>query len=244
VVSKTNFYIGICIVMSFYQDTVGFIIHQRDYSNNSLIIEFFSQDLGMVHLIAKGIKKNKQQKSQLHYFSLLKIQYYGKSNLKTLSSLNLLKLKYFDNIVDKTAGLYLNELLHYSLVEFDKAETLFNCYQGSLSKLGKGRLTPILRNFEKELLKHNGFELSINTSIQDDCWIGIDEQMGFSTAQNKSDQLCKNKDLKQFLANQIEDKGAQKRINKFMIHAINLSLNNRRLFARELLMTLTSKNSR
>lgn len=229
--------------MSFYQETIGFLIHQRNYRNSSMIIEFFSQDQGMLHIVAKGIKNNKQLKSQIQYFSPLKIQYYGKSNLKTLSSINILKLKNFDNIINKTAGLYLNELLHYSLVEFEKVEALFSCYQDSLSQLGMGKLTPILRNFEKELLKHNGFELSVNPLIQDDCWIGIDEQMGLSKAYKESDKLCINLDLKQFLSSQIVDNKAQKRINKFMMQAIDLSLNNRRLYSRELLMTLTCVKS-
>ena len=67
--------------MSFYTETSGYVIHQRSYKDSSLIIEFFSQDFGKIQLIAKGIKKNKHLKSQLQYFNLVKIQFYGKSQL-------------------------------------------------------------------------------------------------------------------------------------------------------------------
>lgn len=226
--------------MSFYKDTFGYIIHQRDYKNNSLIIEFFSQDYGLLHIIAKGIKNNKLLKSQIQYFSLLKIQYYGKSNLKTLTSIDVIKYQQFDDIIDRTAGLYLNELLHYSLVEFEKAESIYQSYEDSLSEIGRSKLTPILRSFEKELLKYNGFELNVPPFLNDESWLGIDSNIGLSVTSIQSEKLCKCIDLRQFLDNKILEKTAQKRLNKFMMHAIDMSLNNRRLYSRELLITLTS----
>jgi DNA repair protein RecO (recombination protein O) len=226
--------------MSLYNEVQGYLIHQRNFSNNSLILEIFCQESGMVHILAKGIKTNKRLKSQLQYFSPLKIQYFGKSNLKTLASINLLAIKKFENIIDNTAGLYLNELLHHSLLEFESAELLYHCYRNTIQQLGKGKLTPLLREFEKQLLKHNGFELNINPNINADDWISIDEHMGLFQANTKNDKLCKNEDLIKFLANQKLDNKAQKRINKFMLQAINMSLNNKRIYSRELLKTLTT----
>ena len=229
--------------MSFYQETIGYVIHQRNYSNSSLIIEFFSQDYGMIHVIAKGIKSNKRLRSQIQYFSSIKIQFYGKSNLKTLSSIDILKSKNFENIINNTAGLYLNELLHHSLVEFDKVDELYLCYQESIRKLGKGKLTPILRNFEMELLKHNGFELSESHDIHDTSWIGIDENIGISAPQKQQDQLCLHGDLKLIVSKTKPGNQAQKRINRFMMKAIDMSLNHRRLYSRELLISLTTNKS-
>ena len=226
--------------MSLYKQAQGYLIHQRDFSNSSLIIEFFSLEYGMISIIAKGIKTNKLLKPQLQYFSPLKIQYYGKSQLKTLVAINVLDSLSFDNIIEKTAGLYLNELLHYSLAEFDLAEKLYQSYQNALSLLGKGKLTPILREFEQELLKYNGFELNCNLSISNDCWICIDEHMGITEASKDSDKLCKNADLIKFLSHQSLGRDEQKRINRFMIQAIDMSLNYRRLYSREMLKTLTS----
>jgi len=226
--------------MSFYKETLGYVLHQKDYKNSSMIIEFFSQDCGMLHLIAKGIKNNKLLKSQIHYFSLLKIQYYGKSSLKTVTSINLIKLQKFDNIIERTAGLYLNELLHYSLSEFEQADNLYQSYQNALSKLGTIKLTPILREFELQLLKHSGFELSINSNIIDSDWIGIDEHEGVTVASIDSKKLCKNSDLKKFLSHQNLSKEERKRINKFMVQAIDMSLNFRKIYTREMLKTLTS----
>lgn len=230
--------------MNFYKETTGYIIHQRDFKNNSLILEFFSYDHGMIHVVAKGIKNNKRLKSQLHYFSPIKIQYYGKSSLKSLSSINLLTLTTFDNIIEKTAGLYLNELLHYSLIEFEKADVLYKCYENSLSRLGHNKLTKILRDFERELLKHNGFEISINASTKDECWLGIHEQMITEVNEKDANKLCKSRDLNSFLLGRELSKQSQKRFNKFMLHAINMSLNNKNIISRELLIGLTTDKIR
>ena len=97
--------------MNKYNETIGYIIHTRAFKNSSLIIEFFSKDYGLIHFVAKGIKKNKHLKSQLHYFSLLKVQFTGKSSLKTLCAINVIEEVSFANIIHKTAALYLNELL-------------------------------------------------------------------------------------------------------------------------------------
>ncbi|MFK8011026.1 MAG: DNA repair protein RecO [Marinicellaceae bacterium] len=223
-----------------YHETVGYIIHQRDFRNSSIIIEFFSQDFGLLHILAKGIKKNKQLKTQLHYFSLLKIQFFGKSNLKTLTSINLLKQTNYKNIIHKTAGLYFNELLHFSLLEQDKAESLFLNYQKNLLNIGHDKLSPVLRSFEKEILKYNGFELSHDSSIEDDCWLGFDQHMTLSKVNIQSKRLCMNSDLKQFLMGKINNIDTHKRINNLMQHAINLSINHKRLVSREMLKALTS----
>jgi DNA repair protein RecO len=76
--------------MSFYKQATGYIIHQRKFKNNSQIIEFFSYEFGKFQLVAKGINSNKNLVSQLQLFSLAKIQFYGSSYLKTLTSINLL----------------------------------------------------------------------------------------------------------------------------------------------------------
>ena len=40
--------------------TPCYILHSRNYSESSLILEIFSRNYGRVNLIAKGAKKNKK----------------------------------------------------------------------------------------------------------------------------------------------------------------------------------------
>jgi DNA repair protein RecO (recombination protein O) len=227
--------------MSFYREATGYLIHQRNFKDSSLIIEFFSKEYGMLPLIAKGIKKNKLVKSQLQFFHLLKIQFYGKSQLKTVVSVNSLQAINLERLIDKTAGFYLNELVHYSLVENEVAEPLIQCYAHVLEKLGHQKLTPLLRMFEKHILKINGFELNVDSFIHKDMWLGVDDNMGLNKAINASQKLCKVEDLNKFINNEKLDRDAQQRINKVMMKLIDMSVSFKRLYSRELLISLTKK---
>ena len=226
--------------MSRYKETTGYIIHQRAFKDSSLILEFFCQDNGKMQLIAKGIKKNKKLRSQVQYFSLIKVQYFGKSQLKTVSALNIINQISHKNLIEKTAGLYLNELLHHSLVENDSADNIYQCYQYVISQLGKEKLTPLLRLFEKNLLKYNGFELNIESYEAPEIWLTIKDDFGLMAATNGSEKLCQVSDLKNYLVGNKLDRQSQKRVNKLMYNAINMSLNHRKLYARELLKFVTT----
>ena len=225
--------------MSFYKEATGYIIHQRNFKDTSLIIEFFSMEYGLIHLIAKGIKKNKSLKPQLQFFHLLKIQFFGKSQLKTVTALNSIHSLVFNRLIDKTAALYLNELIHYSLIENEQSNALFKGYEKSLSLLGKHKLTPLLRNFEQLILKHNGFEIHIATIDQGDGWFGVDDNVGLIKTDNNSQKLCTAEDLHHFLKGDKLNAEAQKRINKMMMRLIDISVSFKRLFSRELLISLT-----
>lgn len=227
--------------MSLYAETIGYIIHQRNFKDSSLIIEFFSKDIGKIQLIAKGIKTNKKLKPQIQLFSLLKIQFFGKSQLKTLSAVNIVSQYNYSGIIERTAGLYLNELLHYSLVEFEKTEDVFNDYQNTLRELGKQKLTPLLRQFEKGILRYSGFELNVDSFENAESWITIDNLKGLIETNTHSQKLCKVDDLTKFLDDKQLNPREQKRINRLMLKAIDMCVSHKRLYSRELLKSIFSQ---
>ena len=227
--------------MARYKETTGYIIHQRAFKDTSLILEFFSKELGLIHIIAKGIQKNKLLKQQLHYFSLVKVQYFGQSQLKTLSNIETIELLNFKELLHQTTGLYLNELLRYSLIECDQDFELFSCYQKTLKKIGHFRLTTLLRRFEKEILKYNGFELDVSSFFNDSDWLSLSETHGLYVNNKENQGLCQVADLRCFLSHKKMDKISEKRINKFMLIAIDLSLSHKKIYSRELLKSITIK---
>jgi DNA repair protein RecO (recombination protein O) len=227
--------------MAKYYETTGYLIHTKDFKNSSLIIEFFSQEYGMIHLLAKGIKKNKQLKSQLHYFNLLKVQFVGKSSLKTLTSVNILENTHFDRLVDKMAGMYLNELLHLSLLEGDVAKPLFQSYFSSLQKLGKMQLPLLLRRFEFQLLKYNGFEISVHHFSNPNIGLYIDETAGLVSTTKDALKLCSVSDLTAFLNGKKLTSIELKSVNKLFYAAVNLSLSHKKIHSRDMLKSLLSK---
>jgi DNA repair protein RecO (recombination protein O) len=227
--------------MSLYKETTGYIIHQRSFKDSSLILEFYSQDDGLLHLLAKGIKTNKKLNIHLQYFSLLKVQYFGKSQLKTISQINVIENRQLDGLIEKTAGLYLNEIIRYSVLENQGSLALFNCYRDVIQRLGTQKLAPLLRGFEKELLKYNGFELSVDSFTNTEAWLTVDENLGLQLTNKKAEKLCQVGDLKRFLSGQKLVGLAQKRLNKLMLKMMDMSLSYRKIYSREMLKSITSK---
>ncbi len=227
--------------MSLYQQAQGFIIHQRAFSDTSQIIEFFSQDHGVIHVLAKGIKTNKNWAAQIQPFALLKIQYFGRSSLKKLSQINVLQNHCPQGLVHNTVGLYLNELIHHGLTENDPAEALFDMYQQTLIELGQSTITALLRRFEYQWLKHNGFDINVEHIDDPKAWLGVDAQQGIAITQQHSKRLCKVVDVEDFLHQRPLQRDAQKRFNAFMVAMIDMSLSYRKLYSRELLKSLMSK---
>jgi DNA repair protein RecO (recombination protein O) len=221
-----------------YFETNGYIIHLRDYQDSSMIIEFFSEEQGKIQLIAKGIKKNKLLKSQVQYFNRLTIQYYGKSSLKTLSSINILHIHNYPNIIEKTAGMYLNELLHYCLHENDSTLSVYQNYEYVLEHLGEYPLGFLLRQFEKEIIKYCGFELSVDKNCHPESWLSFDASKGLIETHKESEKICQVKDITAFIHKQKLSRASQIRINSLMIKLVNLSVNSRRLYSREMLIDL------
>jgi len=227
--------------MAKYCETTGYLIHTRAFKNSSLIIEFFSQDFGLMHLVAKGIKTNKELKSQLQYFNLLTIQFYGKSSLKNLTSLNLLEHFSLTNLVDKMSAMYMNELIHLSLTQDEEAKLLFQAYKNSLHSFGTMKRSVILRHFEFQLLKQNGFELSVKHLHHQDDWLTIDQNHGLLQTTKESLKLCLVSDLTRFINGDKLTKTELKNVNKIMYAAINMSLSQKKLYSRDMLQSLLSK---
>lgn len=223
--------------MSFYKQATGYIIHQRNFKNNSLIIEFFSKEFGKFQVVAKGIKSNKLLSSQTQFFSLAKIHFFGGSDLKTLTSINLLEEREFENVLLKTSALYLNELVHLNIIENENTNQLFKAYQKAIENLGKDKLFTVLRTFEWQLLKFNGFEISLN-DIDSQYWISMHENHELKYQESESQNDCKVMDLLDFLAEKPLDKASQRRINKFMENMISICFSHRKIYSKELIKSL------
>ena len=104
-----------------------FLLHQRSYGETSIIADVFTQKSGKISFIAKGAKKPKSKFfGYLVPFQKLKITYSGRSELKTLTSIDR-DLASNSNTFSKVSYslLYINELLMKLLPKDAKHEELF-----------------------------------------------------------------------------------------------------------------------
>ncbi len=143
-------------------DQPAFILHRRDYSNSSLILELLTADFGRVGLVAKGARKRRDVGSFQPGYRLA-VGWRGHGELKTLSAIDSRR-------IDVPADcylplLYINELLLALTRRFDPLPGLFERYQYLLLSFGREDLETALRRFEIELLGALGLMPALDRTI-------------------------------------------------------------------------------
>ena len=144
----------------------AYLIHQRPYSETSQIINLFSRHYGRVDAIAKGSKRPKSKfKSFLQPFSPILVSWSGRSQLKTLRSVDINSGKQ-SNVSRKhlMSAFYLNELILSFLTTADPYPDLFDAYSLAINNLSNADSSEIiLREFEIELLTEIGYAINFRT---------------------------------------------------------------------------------
>ena len=144
----------------------AYLIHQRPYSETSQIINLFSRHYGRVDVIAKGSKRPKSKfKSFLQPFSPILVSWSGRSQLKTLRSVDISSSKQ-PNVSGKhlMSAFYLNELILSFLTTADPYPDLFDAYSLAIENLSSADSSEIiLREFEIELLTEIGYAINFRT---------------------------------------------------------------------------------
>lgn len=147
--------------------TPVYIIHSCKYKENSLLIDVFSREYGVLKLLAKGARKNKRQQGigfslyQQYLFS-----WYLKTDLGILTDIELsnpitvLKGKRI------LLGFYLNEIIIRLLNKHEPFPDLFDYYCLTLINLINNSAEEIfLRFFEKKLLQSIGYGLVLDHDV-------------------------------------------------------------------------------
>jgi DNA repair protein RecO (recombination protein O) len=146
-----------------------YVLHTYPFKETSLIVELFSYRFGRVTTTAKGARRPRSaMRGMLQSFQPLQATWSGKSDIKTLHSLDwaegLLLIK-GDALM---CGFYLNELLLRLLPREDAHENLFNYYKEALQTLtNTDDLATTLRRFELKLLQELGYAVPLSYDEQD-----------------------------------------------------------------------------
>jgi len=142
------------------------ILHHRPYRETSLILEVFTQDYGVIAVIAKGVRQQKSKTAGLlQPFSQLSISYLNKHGLKTLTQVEFV-VNYALQGLALYCGFYVNELVQKFLHRDDPHPELFKRYQACL----QGLLQPdgieqSLRYFELDLLQAAGYGVQLEFDV-------------------------------------------------------------------------------
>jgi DNA repair protein RecO (recombination protein O) len=151
------------------QQQNAFILHQRNYSETSLLLELYTRRHGRIGLIAKGARRpSNKSRGMLKPFQPLLVGWSGRGELMVLTGaepdgagVDLVGRSLY-------CGFYLNELLMRLLHRHDPHEALYDRYnQALLGLCGEPTRESILRIFEKHLLRELGYGLQLERESDD-----------------------------------------------------------------------------
>lgn len=220
-----------------------FLLHQRSYGETSIIADVFTQKSGKISFIAKGAKKPKSKFfGYLVPFQKLKITFSGRSELKTLTSIDR-DLASNSNTFSKVSYslLYINELLMKLLPKDAKHEELFVLYDEFLKKIKKNNNIEIsLRHFELDLLDMLGYgfdyesEIDSNEPIEAELSYVFVSERGFRKSNSSS---FKGKDILSIKKRKLEDVPL-KYLKEITTKAIGICLEGKDLASRKIFKSI------
>jgi DNA repair protein RecO (recombination protein O) len=221
----------------------AYILHKRNYSESSYIVDLFTRENGVVSVIAKGAKTAKSKfYLNLQLFSCLEVLYAGRTELMTLIDVGVKYAPLLQEQKPVFCGYYINELLVRLLHKHDQHEALFDCYDSLLRQLSRAENPePLLRLFEKDLLAEIGYgiDFAATTSgapiIEDQYYtVSPDEGVVSAASTQKSDLLVHGKTLLGFETGSFDDKVSLSESKHLMRRLLQHHLGGKPLKSRDL----------
>ena len=226
----------------------AFVLHTRSYQETSLIIDFFTKSYGRLNAIAKGAKRPKSPlRSVLTPASKLVVSMSGKSELKTLSSVEIVEHFSISDGTSLNSIIYLNELISKATEKEDPHESIFVEYEALLSNLTNNNtinhIEKYLRNFELNLLQEMGYGIDLtreaesNSKLQSEDHYRFDPDKGFSliTETDISHNTFLGQDIINFSEGKFEKKTTRDTSKIIMRSALDYHLGNKTLNIRKYL---------
>lgn len=139
----------------------AYVLHAFPYRETSLLLDVFAHAAGRMTLVARGARRPRSaMRGVLLSFQPVQLGWYGKGEVRTLTRAEWIGGQPLLQGEALLCGFYLNELLLRLLPREDPHEALFERYREALRGLASGTATgPILRAFEKALLREIGYAL-------------------------------------------------------------------------------------
>ena len=144
----------------------AWILHGRPYRETSLLLECFTREHGRIGLVARGVRKERSRvpRALLQPLTPVSVGWSGSGELATLTVVEARAEPVTLAGEALLCGLYLNELVLRMTMRMDAQAELFDSYARTLDRLAGGESHAwTLRRFERDLLIHLGYGLTLAT---------------------------------------------------------------------------------
>lgn len=220
----------------------SYILHQRAFSESSLILDIFSDNVGRCSLLAKGAKRPKSfWRGLLVPFRPLLLSWAGRSELKTLTQAEADGKSILLTGTKLWCGLYLNELLMRLLSISDPHPEIFRAYQIAITQLETTESEErVLRCFERDLLEGLGYGIAYcdfesGAPIEPEVLYVFDPTQGFSLLRDaKAKLIVSGASILALSRGEFENAEQLKEVKMLLQSAIQVHLANKPLQTKQL----------
>lgn len=225
----------------------GFVLHRREYSESSLLVDFFTENHGRITLLAKGARRPRSPlKAVLQPFTPLLLNWAGKGELKTLTKVESASLTLPMTTYALYSGFYVNEILSRVLENHTAYPELFQHYFKCMVNLASHgeNIEPTLRTFEFQLLQAVGYGLNFTNCaatgepVSPTMTYQFYENEGFIASLLQNNHTFLGRDLLAFSDLDFSDKAVQQAAKRFTRIALKRFLGNAPLKSRELFQSI------
>lgn len=225
----------------------GFVLHRREYSETSLLVDFFTEQNGRITLLAKGARRPRSPlKAILQPFTPLLLRWAGKGELKTLTKAEPASLTLPMTTQSLYSGFYVNEVLVRVLENQTAYPELFLHYLQCITQLATQpeRLEGILRTFEFQTLKSLGYAVDFShcaatgEPVSPTMRYQFRETEGFVASLLQNNHSFLGKELLAFAELDFSEKETQQAAKRFTRIALKPYLGSQPLKSRELFQSI------
>lgn len=225
----------------------GFVLHRREYSESSLLVDFFTEQQGRITLLAKGARRPRSPlKALLQPFTPLLLQWGGKGDLKTLTKAEPVSLTLPMTTLALYSGFYVNEVLARVLENQTAYPELFHHYLQCITQLAiqNDNVEPTLRTFEFRVLQALGYGVDFSRCaatgkpIDPEMTYQFYENQGFVASLLQNNQTFLGRDLLAFDCLNFSEKMTQQAAKRFTRTALKPYLGSTPLKSRELFQAI------
>lgn len=227
----------------------GYLLHQRDYRDTSLLLEVFTREHGRLGLVARGARAPKSRmRGLLQPFQPLLLSWGGRGELGTLTAVEAAGPAQRLSGTALYSGFYLSELLMRLLQRHDPHPELFAAYAEALQGLQHEAQRP-LRLFEKHLLDALGYGLLLDHEA--DSGEPVSAEAEYVYALESGPQRCSpaavcglrlsGRSLLSLAAEELADAQSLADSKRLLRAALDLYLGGRELKTREVFAAITGR---
>lgn len=213
------------------------VLHRRPFRESSMMLDLLTSNYGRVKCILHGRGKNRVNVTSFVEYGT---SWRGRTDLVTIT--NCEPLRSFD-FAGKTlfSGFYLNELILRAVVPGMIVDGLYEAYLTALQAFqSKDDVEPVLRTFEKGLLRGLGYEVELEHELNQRIPIREDRiyeylpSMGFKLSDSLSDTTHQGSTLLAMSRNDYSESQTRRAAKRIFRQALRQHIGDQPLKSREL----------